>query len=55
MFSHILGLEAWKSAEFMKVRSMRSRATAREAEPFLWKAMDARSSLLGRRGRDHEE
>ncbi len=33
MFSQILGLETWKSAEFMKVRSMRSRATVLEAGP----------------------
>ena len=35
MLSQILGLEVWKSAEFIKVLSMRSRATALEAGPLL--------------------
>lgn len=39
MFSQILGLEAWNSAEFMHVRSMRSNATAREAGPLRGKAI----------------
>ena len=33
MFSQILGLDGWKSAEFMNVLSIKSNATALEAGP----------------------